>query len=54
MIGDSELDVEVGIRAGLTTFFFNKEGRKLEKADYSITDLRELLPFYYEDYKLGA
>ena len=52
VVGDSELDVEVGIITGLSTFFFSKEGRKLEKADYSISDLRELLPFFYEDYKI--
>jgi len=52
MVGDSELDARVGKRVGLTTFFFNREGRKLEKADKNITDLRDLLSFFYKDYNL--
>lgn len=41
-IGDIEADIETGIECGAVTYLFSKE-RKNTKADYIISDLREVL-----------
>ena len=47
MIGDRELDIKAGKKAGATTFLFSPRNRNIEtKADFVITDLREVLKVY--------
>lgn len=43
MGGDREEDVTAGLIVGATTFYFNREGKKSERATYSIRNLTELL-----------
>lgn len=42
-IGDSETDIEAGISCGAITYLFSKDKNNNTKADYVISDLREVL-----------
>ena len=47
VIGDAENDINAGMRVGAVTFMFDPWGRYPDtKADYRITDLREVLKVY--------
>jgi len=43
VIGDTEDDVRAGKMVNATTFYFNQDGKKIDLADYSISDLRKVL-----------
>ena len=43
MIGDTEYDINAGVLAGAMTFYFNPNGRKNNRATYSIRNWKEVL-----------
>ncbi|WNZ26371.1 HAD-IA family hydrolase [Leptolyngbya sp. NK1-12] len=41
-IGDRDLDIEAGKNAGIKAIFFNTDGGMREKADFNISDHKQL------------